>query len=46
MNDADNETRPTCYVDGGDVPYCEGVQCPDWGECHGDKLRGHSDTRR
>ena len=39
-------TRPACYADNGDAPFCEGAQCPDWGDCHGDKLRGHSDTRR
>ena len=39
------KTRPPCYGDSGDVPYCAGRDCPEWSDCHGDKLRGHSDTR-
>lgn len=46
MNDADSETRPTCYADGGDVPYCAGAACPDWGDCHGERLRGYAETRK
>ena len=42
---ANGDTRPPCYGDSGDVPYCAGRDCPEWGDCHGDKLRGHSDTR-
>ena len=44
MNANESETRPTCYADNGDAPYCAGRDCPDWPDCHGDKLRGHSDT--
>lgn len=42
---ANGDTRPPCYADNGNAPYCAGRDCPEWGDCHGDKLRGHSDTR-
>jgi len=42
---ANGGTHPPCYADNGDAPYCAGADCREWGECHGDKLRGHSDTR-
>ena len=32
----------TCYGTAEDVPYCSGVDCPEWEDCHGDKLRGYS----
>lgn len=42
---ANGDTRPPCYADNGNAPYCAGRDCPEWGDCHGDKLRGHPDTR-
>ena len=42
---ANGDTRPPCYADNGNAPYCAGRDCPEWSDCHGDKLRGHSDTR-
>ncbi len=32
----------TCFGTAEDVPYCNGVDCPDWADCHGDRLRGYS----
>lgn len=37
-----NQPRFTCKGDGETLPFCNGVECPDWGDCHGDKLRGYS----
>ena len=30
----------TCYGTAEDVPYCSGADCPEWEDCHGEKLRG------
>ena len=38
-------TRPPCYADNGDVPFCTGTDCVEWDDCHGDKLRGQCETR-
>ena len=24
------------------IPFCNGRDCPEWGDCHGDRLRGYS----
>ncbi len=32
----------TCHGTGETIPFCNGVDCPDWGDCHGDRLRGFS----
>ncbi len=32
----------TCFGTAEELPYCNGVDCPDWEDCHGDKLRGYS----
>ena len=34
----------TCYGTADTIPYCNGVDCPDWRDCHGDKLRGYSES--
>ena len=35
----------TCYGTDETIPYCNGRDCPEWGDCHGDRLRGFSDLR-
>lgn len=40
---ANGDTRPPCYADNGNAPYCAGVDCAAWGDCHGDRLRGVAD---
>ena len=32
----------TCYGTEDEIPYCSGADCPEWEDCHGDKLRGYS----
>ena len=32
----------TCYGTEDKIPYCSGADCPEWEDCHGDKLRGYS----
>ncbi len=32
----------TCYGTEEEIPYCSGADCPEWEDCHGDKLRGYS----
>ena len=32
----------TCKGNEENIPYCAGVDCPDWGDCHGDRLRGYT----
>lgn len=34
----------TCYGTAETMPYCNGVDCPEWKDCHGDKLRGYSES--
>ncbi len=45
MTDAETdgaEAGVTCHGTAETIPYCSGVDCVEWADCHGDRLRGYS----